>query len=188
MREGAFSSSWVSEGAFSSGWVREGVFSSGWVREGAFSSGWVREGAFSSGWVREGAFSSGWVREGAFSSGWVREGAFSSSWVREGVFSSGWVREGAFSSGWVHYVLTLAKSYYGDVGTSSTGDCPAEIVRHQQEQMRLVEQLRKQEERLHTVYGAPPSGAGAALANPMVHLQGQLPSLFGEMKQEVRGY
>lgn len=52
--------------------------------------------------------------------------------------------------------------------------------------MRLVEQLRKQEERLHTVYGAPPSGAGAALVNPMVQLQGQLPSLFGEMKQEVR--
>ena len=50
--------------------------------------------------------------------------------------------------------------------------------------MRLVEQLRKQEQRLHTVYGAP--AAGAALSNPMVPLQGQLPSLFGDMKQEVR--
>ena len=49
--------------------------------------------------------------------------------------------------------------------------------------MRLVEQLRKQEQRLHTVYGG--SAAGAALSNPMV-LQGQLPSLFGDMKQEVR--
>ena len=55
--------------------------------------------------------------------------------------------------------------------------------------MRLVEQLRKQEERLHTVYGAPPAVAGAALANTMVQLQGQLPSLFGgEMKQEVRSH
>lgn len=50
--------------------------------------------------------------------------------------------------------------------------------------MRLVEQLRKQEQRLHTVYGSP--AAGAALSNPMVPLQGQLPSLFGDMKQEVR--
>ena len=104
-----------------------------------------------------------------------------------------------FGSGWVHYVSTLAKSEVGsvvsikgDVGTSCIYYyiiyCPAEIVRHQQEQMRLVEQLRKQEERLHTVYGAPPAVAGAALANTMVQLQGQLPSLFGEMKQEVRSH
>jgi len=56
----------------------------------------------------------------------------------------------------------------------------AEIAHHQQEQMRLAEQLRQQEERLKQ-FVSPASGV--ALVSPF---QGQMPSLFGEMKQEVR--
>ena len=46
--------------------------------------------------------------------------------------------------------------------------------------MRLAEQLRLQEDRLKQ-YGSPSSGV--TLVNPF---QSQMPSLFGEMKQEVR--